>query len=755
MRKKFAEDDLLGRFRLKNNASLRIDLKPTPPEQVEEVIKKMEPLIETLGTPEQSQSSLSIDWNNNEIEVPDNMPSDVELKAILFREPKDDVPPEQIDIFKSQRHQKMLELLAKVEALTQHTAVVVTQFDETPSKPPEVHASDDLQGSEMESLIFNGEEAAMRSDTEQFQAVQGKQTAAELKASEKETQDTPALEKVFKLDVDHEDFQERLIRILNENYSDMGEIRPHNLKSRLIEILNEEYAEDYLEQDDFDEDDLEEDGVEEVSVEEVSVEEVSVEKGSLEEEKLEEDSLDDGSLDVDTLDEDILAEDHLEDNQIDDSNCDEVNSGEAGSSNEEFNGFADMSKEPEIHSEIEDVKSSEAEQEPEQAVNIENNSADSLIIDVETLNEEVKETAPDSAVEPEPEVEPDVIQEHFDASEQLTNTIDQPKMVLPAMRDPSGFLPAEYNHNSPDLKPTWEDNEQTSEAQPSDYPPVRRNRERFSHFQYVTSFHEVSESEAEPEEKPEIAEDSTASEGESPWTPQKAAAAAEEEEEEEEEALSPLEDLKPDPETRQPSDRLIVDSDLHHMKPGDDIRTDEHRWLKELREEGSEEDSISEASEPQPVSEYKWASAEVFGAAEQDRNQETFQERGWDRNQQQEEEQVYKAERRFGVEAAETAKSEGTAAEKNVAQNSERYMSVEEWSFVFDTLKEQIDYLRKQLEIKDHQLQNKDELIRNFQILLKNEQDKFLKLENKMEDVVLQVEERAAKKGFFSRFRKR
>jgi hypothetical protein len=746
MRKKFAEDDLLGRFRLKNNASLRIDLKPTPPEQVEEVIKKMEPLIETLGTPEQSQSSLRIDWNTNEIEVPDNMPSDEELKAILFRDPKDEVPSEQIDLFKSQRHQKMLELLAKVEALTQHTAVEVTQFDETMSKPPEEHAPDDLRGSEMESSIINGEEAAMRSDTEQFQAVQGKQTAAELKVSEKNAQDTPALEKVFKLDVDHEDFQERLIRILNENYSDMGEIRPHNLKSRLIEILNEEYAEDYLEQDDFDEDNLEEDNVEE---------------DSLDENSPNVDSPDVDSSDVDSSDVDSPDEDHLEDSEIDNLDYNAVNSDEDRLSIEEFSGFAEMSKEPVILTEVEDVKSSAAENESDQASSIESSSDNALIIDEETPREGVKETASESVVEPQPEVEPDVVQKRYDASERLTNSIDQPKMVFPAMRDPSGFLPEEYNHNSPDLKPTWEYTEQTPEAQPSDYPPVRRNRERFSHFQYVTSFHEVTESEAELVENPEMVEDSAASEEESPWTPQKA----------EDKEISPLTELTPDPEPSQPSERSFVDSDLQNIKPGEEIKTDEHRWLKELREEGSkadseadskadskadiEEDSIPEASETPPVLEHKWASAEVFGAAEQESDSDAFQDRGWDRNKRQDEEQVYKSERRFGVEAAETSKSEGAAAEKNVAQNGERYMSVEEWSFVFDTLKEQIDYLRKQLEIKDHQLQNKDELIRNFQILLKNEQDKFLKLENKLEDVVLQVEERAAKKGFFSRFRKR
>jgi hypothetical protein len=107
----------------------------------------------------------------------------------------------------------------------------------------------------------------------------------------------------------------------------------------------------------------------------------------------------------------------------------------------------------------------------------------------------------------------------------------------------------------------------------------------------------------------------------------------------------------------------------------------------------------------------------------------------------------------YEEDAAETKPAK--ASESQISKNNDRYMSVDEWSFVFDTMKEQVEYLKKQLEIKDHQLQNKDELIRNFQILLKNEQDKFLKLEHKMDDVVTQVEERVTKKGFFSRLWKR
>jgi hypothetical protein len=657
MRKKFAEDDLLGKFRLKNNSSLRIDLKQTPPEQVEEVIKKMEPLIETLGTPENSQSSLSIDWNTNEIEVPENMPSDEELKAILFHDPEDEVPPDKIDIFKSQRHQKMLELLAKVEALTQNASVDETQFNETLSKSPVEHVSEDLRDSGTEGSLFNGEEAEMRSYTEQFQAVQGKKTAAEPKASATDIQDPSTDEKVFKLDVDHEDFQERLIRILNENYSDMGEIRPHNLKSRLIEILNEEYSDDYLEEDEFEEDELEQDS------EQATVFE---------------------------SDSEATFENNLE-------------------------------------------------------TNVENSLDELLKSDSETMEEKVPETTPNAAFEPQPEVEPEPSQQSNETSVQLTNSFDQPKMVLPGMRDASGFLSEEFNHNSPDFKPSWENSKKAQEDQSSDYPPVRKNRERFSHFQYVTSFQEVTDSEVEPADKPEMDDENAESESESAWTPLKAT----------DEEINDSLELTTDPETNQGADPSFVDPSIHYIKHGDELSKDEHPWLKELREEGGAEGSIPETAEIQPELEHKWAPARVFGVPEQESEQETLKEQGWDRDHRQKEGQAPKAERLFGAEAAETAKSESASTEKTVAQNGERYMSVDEWSFVFDTLKEQIDYLRKQLEIKDHQLQNKDELIRNFQILLKNEQDKFLKLENKMEDVVLQVEERAAKKGFFSRFRKR
>jgi hypothetical protein len=684
MRKKFAEDDLLGRFRLKNNPTLRIDLKPTPPEQVEEVIKNMEPLIENLGNAEQSQSGLSIDWDTNEIEVPANMPSDEELKAILFREPKDEVPPEQIDIFKSQRHQKMLELLAKVEALTQRASVEQTQINEALSESPVEHASDNLRDTKIEGSLFNGEEAEMRSDTEQFQSVQGKQTAAESQPSATKTNDSRSVETEFKLDVDQKDFQDRLIKILNENYSDLGEIRPHNLKSRLIEILNEEYAEDYFDDEDFVEDDFKMDDHNENSPDQ--------------------DDFDKDVFEEDSVDEDGLDEDDLDEDDLDEEDTDVANSDEDNADSEAFNRLIEVSNEPEVTeilSEFGFIKSSEVDEETEQ----------------ETGNESV----------------------------QLTNNSEKPKIVLPGMRDASGFLSEDYNHNDPDSKMHFEFSKPSSEDQPSDYPPVGRNRERFSHFQYVTSFQEVTDSEAASEESTEMAEADVPSENDYPWVPQPIA--------DEESNLTM--DLSSDSESSPESDQSSVEADRLGVKRSTEVRKDEHPWLKELREEGGEDDIIPETSEPQPELEHKWASAEVFGDTEQSSEQEMVQERVIERDHRQEEVQVPKAERLFGTDAAESVKNDGTVSDKKLVQNGERFMSVEEWSFVFDTLKEQIDYLRKQLEIKDHQLQNKDELIRNFQILLKNEQDKFLRLENKMEDVVLQVEERAAKKGFFSRFRKR
>jgi len=689
MRKKFAEDDLLGRFRIKNNSTLRIDLKPTPPEKVEEVIKNMEPLIENLGNAEQSQSGLSIDWDTNEIDVPANMPSDEELKAILFREPKDEIPPEQFDIFKSQRHQKMLELLAKVEALTQHASVEQTQINEALSESPVEHASDNLRDTEIEGSLFNGEEAEMRSDTEQFQSVQGKQTAAESQSSATKNNDSRSVETEFKLDVDQKDFQDRLIKILNENYSDLGEIRPHNLKSRLIEILNEEYAEDYFDDEDHVEDEFKMEDHNEISPDE---------------DDFNKDVFEEDAVDEDGLVEDGLEEYDLNEDELDEEDTDVANSDEDNGDSEAFNRLIEVSNEPEVTeilSEFGFVKSSGVDEETKQ----------------ETGNESV----------------------------QLTNNSEKPKIVLPGMRDASGFLSEDYNHNNPDSKMHFEFSKQSSEDQPSDYPPVGRNRERFSHFQYVTSFQEVTDSEAESEESTEMAEADVPSEKDYPWVPQPVS---------DEESILTM-DLSSDSESIPESDQSSVVADRLGVKRSNEIRKDAHPWLKELREEGGENDSIPETSEPQPELEHKWASAEVFGDTEQSSVQETVQDRVMERDHRQEEEQVPKAERLFGSDAAESVKNDGTVSDKKVVQNGERFMSVEEWSFVFDTLKEQIDYLRKQLEIKDHQLQNKDELIRNFQILLKNEQDKFLRLENKMEDVVLQVEERAAKKGFFSRFRKR
>lgn len=668
MRKKFAEDDLLGRFRLKNNSTLRIDLKPTPPEQVEEVIKKMEPLIETLGNSEQSQSGLTIDWDTNEIEVPDNMPSDEELKEILFRYSKDEVPPEQSDIFKSQRHQKMLELLAKVETLSQNAAVEETQFNETQSKSPEEHPSDALQDSEIEGSLFNGEEIEMRSDMEQFQSVKDKQTAAEPKASANEPRETPTLEKTFKLDVDHEDFQERLIRILNENYSDMGEIRPHNLKSRLIEILNEEYAEDYSDEDD-------------------------------------------PSVSIEILDE------------------------EASEGVSEFGLEEDSELEPEISQE----PALEPELEPEPMVEPE----PAIESELEKESEPALESEPE--MKTELDIEPEINPEAYVDSKKFSDDFEQPEVILPELKDASGFLSEDFNQNSSVYRFVEASSEQPAEFKPSNHVKVSRDRERFSHFQYVTSFQEVTHAETEQEDASETSEEDVAEAPEKNLAPQ---------EDVEEEAIASS-DMPPDAETlleAEPSAEALLTAD---EKLNAEQTSEEHPWLKELREAGNSEDRDTGAYEPQIASEHKWASAGVLGGTEHAANQGKIEERIWESDHGQEDETSFQEKRLFGADTSESLKSEKTVSEKTVTTHGQRSMSVEEWSFVFDTLKEQIDYLRKQLEIKDHQLQNKDELIRNFQILLKNEQDKFLKLENKMEDVVLQVEERAAKKGFFSRFRKR
>jgi len=703
MKKKFAEDDLLGRFRLKNNHALRIDLRPTPPEKVEEVIKEMEPLIENLGTSPQSTSGLRIDWDTNEIEIPDNMPSDDELKAILFRDPKDDVPHEQNDIFKSQRHQKMLELLAKVEALSQVAAKEETQINEMPSKLPEDHLVDDSKASEIEGSLFNGEEAEMRSDTEKFQSLPSKQTASEPRASVTETKITPALEKAFKLNVDQEDFQERLIRILNENYSEMGEIRPHNLKSRLIEILNEEYADEYSddeEDDDFDVADVDEadsDG----------------------------DESDETDSDAANLEAEVSEEADFNEAFSDNALLDEADSGERKAY--EKASYHEDSDDENLEDENIDDEDSDHEYTEENEVYEEVLNAFIKGLDEEKTSETVAEFTPVEA----PELERDFIEEFVAKSESET------------IIERDSFGAPESDSGAQTENETFEKRDIDSDE--SEYPTVRKNRERFSHFQYVTSFQEVTDAESEPEESTELADEDLTSESGSAWEPQKA----------KDEEINPSMALTPEPETLPESEGPSAEEDTLNVYPKAELKYDEHLWLNELREEGDTEDMNFEASQPRPAPEHKWASSAVFGASDPTKGQERIQERGWERDHRQQEEKVSQEERLFGTEAAETAKSEKTEPEKHAVQNSERYMSVEEWSFVFDTLKEQIDYLRKQLEIKDHQLQNKDELIRNFQILLKNEQDKFLKLENKMEDVVLQVEERAAKKGFFSRFRKR
>ncbi|MZQ99299.1 MAG: hypothetical protein GT601_16660, partial [Acidaminobacter sp.] len=508
MRKKFAEDDLLGRFRIKNNSTLRIDLKPTPPEKVEEVIKNMEPLIENLGNAEQSQSGLSIDWDTNEIDVPANMPSDEELKAILFREPKDEIPPEQFDIFKSQRHQKMLELLAKVEALTQHASVEQTQINEALSESPVEHASDNLRDTEIEGSLFNGEEAEMRSDTEQFQSVQGKQTAAESQSSATKNNDSRSVETEFKLDVDQKDFQDRLIKILNENYSDLGEIRPHNLKSRLIEILNEEYAEDYFDDEDHVEDEFKMEDHNEISPDE---------------DDFNKDVFEEDAVDEDGLVEDGLEEYDLNEDELDEEDTDVANSDEDNGDSEAFNRLIEVSNEPEVTeilSEFGFVKSSGVDEETKQ----------------ETGNESV----------------------------QLTNNSEKPKIVLPGMRDASGFLSEDYNHNNPDSKMHFEFSKQSSEDQPSDYPPVGRNRERFSHFQYVTSFQEVTDSEAESEESTEMAEADVPSEKDYPWVPQPVS---------DEESILTM-DLSSDSESIPESDQSSVVADRLGVKRSNEIRKD-------------------------------------------------------------------------------------------------------------------------------------------------------------------------------------
>lgn len=485
MRKRFADDELLSSFRLKQKPGLRIDFKPTPPEQVEDMIKELEPVLESLSDQAPITSNLGLDWDISSIATPAHLPTEEELKALLAFEPTREDTSETPEIFRTQRHQKMLELLKRVEALTRSDNEAMTSEGAVEIKSPDSSLFAQAKNSANTQVAFSnksGEDHVIRSSAESQPLNSDRSAASVAQMPSKPSE----VQSDLKLNLEQAEFQERLIRILNENYGDLGEVRPHNLKARLIEILNEEYSED---------EDIQEN-------------------------------------------EKVESEVPLENENVSDDPA----------------SFMDL----------------------------------------------LEETGPPSAEDHAEGLIKDSVLQGFD------NAAAQ---------------------------------RQSRASQPLAGPRVLE-RGQPAHF-----------------------------------------------------------------------------------------RDKAHPWLKELQSEGHphpHDTSMSETSQSPLKAE-----------------QSTYKVKAATLNRREAGEKDFKEDLLFS-EASSPPRAQG-----------ERSMPGEDWSFVLDTMKEQMEYLKKQLEIKDHQLQNKDELIRNFQILLKNEQDKFLKLEHKMDDVVAQVEERATKKGFFSRFRKR
>lgn len=621
MRKRFAEDELLGSFRLKQKPGLRIDSKPTPPEQVEDMIKELEPVLESLSDLAPTTSNLSLDWDISSIEAPAHLPTEEELKALLAFEPTREDISEAPEIFRTQRHQKMLELLERVEALTRSDNDAMTSEGTVEIKNPDSSLFAQAKKTANTQAAFSnksGEDHEMRSRAESQHLKPDRSAASVAQTPPKPSEAQGDL----KLNLEQVEFQERLIRILNENYGDLGEVRPHNLKARLIEILNEEYAED----EDFQEN-----------------------------EKAE-------------------SEVPLADEKVGD--------------------------------------------------------------DPASLKGQLEETGP-SSVEDQAEglIKDSVLQGFENAAAQRQSRASQPlagpRVEEAPLKTHDGFLSASYHPNMQDFGHTPRFSKNASERS------VKRSQDSLGEFQYVTSFQEVTEdhadeasSEAFVKESPALAveaEPETETEIEVKSESEIVFATESEPDSEPElvESEPPISQSAEEPISKSAE---AVPRVLEKDQPAH-FRDEEHPWLKELQSEGHphpHDTSMSETS--QSLSKAERSTYKVKEAA---------------LNQREAGEKDFKDDL-LSSEASSPPRAQG-----------ERSVSVEEWSFVLDTMKEQIEYLKKQLEIKDHQLQNKDELIRNFQILLKNEQDKFLKLEHKMDDVVAQVEERATKKGFFSRFRKR
>lgn len=560
MRKKFSEDDLLGKVRIKANHALRLELRPTPPEVVEEAVKALEPVMDELMSSEavsKSSSNLKISFDTNEIESPDKMLSEEAIARLLEEDGGKNPELDQSEPpLKSERHLNLLELLSKTE---------IPVADSSAATHPK-GGDQDMVPLKDDSIVETSPQ--LRYDSS-FEAATVSEPPPNL---------------------DQEDFQQRLITILNENYGEQADLRPENLKSRLIELLNAEYSED--EEDEEEEEDVAGEELEQVEQEE---QELYNDRGPV---------LRDESIESthETSDRRLIFEEVVASDQSDEVPGSGLNS----------ELVSDINPDPYINDAIDEDSDGDVYE----------LDWSHFIKPKPSLDDLLKNDPPEAFKEDSKTVS---VSEGFENRIMETNFDESESTLLPRLEELQAL-------------------DDESKQDESFWTNAPNAQEKFSES-------ENNESVASPEFSP----------SDSGWA-------------------------------------------------GDSER--KRRWSGELLNDDASLDFEPEPDEEEtePLSIYKEDVAETILAK---------------------------------------------ASESQISKNNDRYLTVDEWSFVFDTMKEQVEYLKKQLEIKDHQLQNKDELIRNFQILLKNEQDKFLKLEHKMDDVVTQVEERVTKKGFFSRLWKR
>jgi hypothetical protein len=769
MRKKFNEDDLLGKVRIKANHALRLEIKPTPPEVVEEAIKELQPVMEEMMSserPSENNSSLKIGWDTNEIDVPDKMPTEEELTQLLNldldkKQSLDDAPPPPIP----DRHLNLLELLA----LTDLQATEVSDTTITGS-------GKFYRGSSEDSLISH------QSTNAQFVADFGKIIPPQVQP-----------------ELDQEDFQKRLIALLNENYRDQDEIRPENLKSKLFEILNAEYSEEE-EAEQEDEADTENEAEAETVIEITTETEIESETDSMtdimnnvvegeifadkmaeaseegsttyfrQKEELKWDqkdrvlSFDEVHLGLGAVETPVVTQ--TEEVHIEDENFQTVLGGYKFNSSEPDLTQTEISKK----THHENPLNLEHEDSQQRLIAIlKQNYGDQTDFRPENLKAKLIELLNAEYEDYEEDEDED---EDLEEETVLTVSAEEEDPV-------NADIKAETNPAPNSVIPQAEASFETEEVSDSE-PEEERYEVDWSHF--IQSKPVV----------PDVAENILLDESIDMGTSQSLADGLEndnanatflqnkitihpwlkelqtlDDESNQDEAFWTIpseaqEDLSEIENTASMESPVFIPSEERHDEPEtaealvttfltQDLPDSETLNVPDTQFEA---DSL-EQDENGSDSEYLQKDSIWSGDSERNRRfsgKHLSEDASLDfepgsNEMETEPSSVYEED------AAETKPAK--ASESQVSKNNDRYLSVDEWSFVFDTMKEQVEYLKKQLEIKDHQLQNKDELIRNFQILLKNEQDKFLKLEHKMDDVVTQVEERVTKKGFFSRLWKR